>query len=319
MNILIIGAGAIGIALGASLGSRGVKVSCLATERTGQAIEKDGIHRTGLFGDADVSCDRVAVYYDYAALPSGEFDYVCICAKTMANAQIARDLSERKDCMAEEGCIVILQNGWGNDAPYLKYFDPSQVYNARVITGFERITPNVSRITVHTAPLLIGSLHGYPTDRVQALADAICSSGIPSEVTDEIEKALWAKMLYNCTLNPLGAILKVPYGKLADCPATKETMNRLIRETFSVMEAAGYRSYWNTPEEYMEVFYGKLVPDTYAHCSSTYQDIEKQQKTEIETLTGKIIQLGEACGVEVPAHRTIYEEIVFLESQYISV
>ena len=313
MNVLIIGAGAIGIALGASIGSMGVSVSYLATPGTGEKIEKDGIHRTGLFGNADVTSERVSVYYDYHELPSDAFDYICICAKTMANEQISDGLSAKKDCLKKDGIIVIMQNGWGNDIPYLRYFDAATVYNARVITGFERSAPNVSNITVHTAPILIGSLHGYSALKAEPLVQVINSSGIPSQISEEIDKALWAKMLYNCTLNPLGAILKVPYGKLGECPATVETMNRLIREAFSVMHAAGYQTFWNTPEEYMAEFYGKLLPDTQAHYSSTYQDLEKHQKTEIETLTGKIIEIGERFGTDVSTHRTIYEQIVFLE------
>ncbi len=314
MNVLIIGAGAIGVALGASIGSIGASVSFLATRRTGEMIEEGGVHRTGLFGNADVPPKRVSVYYDYENLPAGEFDYICICAKTMANDQISDALSARKDCLKKDGIIVILQNGWGNDVPYLRNFDPSLIYNARVITGFERTALNVSHITVHTAPILIGSLHGYPAQRAEALAQLIADSGIPAQTTDEVGKALWAKMLFNCTLNPLGAILKVPYGKLAGCPATVETMNRLIRETFSVMRAAGYQTFWNTPEEYIAEFYGKLVPDTSAHYSSTYQDLERHQKTEIETLTGKIIELAEQFGIDVSTHRTIYEQIAFLET-----
>ena len=313
MDVLIIGAGAIGIALGASLGSNGVSVSYVATSRTGSKIEEGGVHRTGLFGSADVPAEQIKVYYDYADLPSDAYDYVCICAKTMANEQISEALSTRRDCLKEDGIIVILQNGWGNDTPYLRFFDPSVVYNARVITGFERTSANVSNITVHTAPILIGSLHGYPKEKGARLAEVIDRSGIPSCTSDEIEKALWAKMLYNCTLNPLGAILKVAYGKLADCAATKATMDRLIAETFAVMDAAGYRTFWSTPEEYKAEFYGKLVPDTKAHFSSTYQDLEKHQKTEIETLTGTIIKIGEKYGVDTPTHKTIYEQIIFLE------
>jgi 2-dehydropantoate 2-reductase len=232
----------------------------------------------------------------------------------MANPEVAKQLSKRADTLKKHGLIVIMQNGWGNDQPYLTYFDPSAIYNARVITGFQRSTPNSSRITVHTAPILIGSLHGFSSAPAAPLSEAITASGIPSEATDEVGKALWAKMLYNCTLNPLGAILKVPYGKLADCPSTVSIMNRLIEETFAVMQAAGYETFWETPSDYQKDFYGTLVPDTYAHRSSTLQDIEKKQKTEIETLTGCILRMGKKYGVPAPTHQIIYEQILFLEA-----
>lgn len=46
---------------------------------------------------------------------------------------------------------------------------------------------------------------------------------IPCVSVTDIEKDLWAKMLYNCALNPLGAILDMPYGVLADIRAGKRT------------------------------------------------------------------------------------------------
>lgn len=78
----------------------------------------------------------------------------------------------------------ILSNGWGNDESYLKYFLTSQVFNARVITGFERTSPNVTNVTVHTALILLGSLHGEPTTGLEPLAKAIRTSGIPAEVSE---------------------------------------------------------------------------------------------------------------------------------------
>lgn len=317
MHILIIGAGAIGVALGASLQEKGHQISFLASERTGAAIEKNGVTKTGLFGDVHIPAGETPVYYDYASLPADTYDYILICVKTMANEEVAKQLSEQIGCLKKDGILVIMQNGWGNDRPYLAYFDPSIVYNARVITGFQRSKPNESCITVHTAPILIGSLHGFPCEKAAPLAEAISACGIPSEATDEVGKALWAKMLYNCTLNPLGAILKVPYGKLADCEATVDLMNRLIHETFAVMKASGHTTFWDTPEEYIDTFYQKLIPDTYEHRSSTFQDMEKKKKTEIETLTGCILRLGKEYGIDTPTHQTIYEQVLFLEAQYL--
>ncbi len=209
-----------------------------------------------------------------------------------------------------------MQNGWGNDAPYLRYFAKTQVCSARVITGFQRTAPNVSHITVHTAPILLGNLYGLDASPLQPLADAIVRGGIPSEVTDSVDKALWAKMLYNCALNPLGAVLGVHYGALTECEQSVQIMNDIIDEIFSVMHAAGCSTYWDTAQAYRSEFYGKLVPDTYRHNSSTLQDIRKKQRTEIDTLTGKILELGEQYGVCVPANRMLYRLIKSLEANY---
>jgi 2-dehydropantoate 2-reductase len=50
-------------------------------------------------------------------------------------------------------------------------------------------------------------------------------------------------MLYNCALNPLGAILDVPYGALAASDLTKVLMNGIIEEIFRVIAASSYRTH----------------------------------------------------------------------------
>jgi 2-dehydropantoate 2-reductase len=120
-------------------------------------------------------------------------------------------------------------------------------------------------------------------------------------------------MLYNCTLNPLGAILDVTYGQLTENPYTLEIMNSIIDEIFEVIKASPYETLWQSPEEYRDLFYSKLVPDTYNHYSSTHQDIKRKIPTEIDTLNGKVIQLGEANNINVNTNKLIYNLIKAIE------
>lgn len=316
MKVLIIGAGAIGIAIGASLESQGVEVDFLARGATLDAIRREGVGRTGLFGDYSCPAEKVGAYGIYEELPEQAYDYVIISAKTMANTEISNALWNARQCMKASGRLVIMQNGWGNDVPYLEHFPKELVYNARVITGFQRTAPNISDITVHTAPILLGSLHGCDNQCMVPLQQALLASGIPTEVTDEVGKFLWAKMLYNTTLNPLGAILGVNYGRLMESESSKAIMDLLIEETFAVIKAAGYVTCWDDAEEYKEVFYGKLIPDTYNHRASTLQDIEKKQKTEIDTLNGCIVKLAKEHHIAVPAHEMIVRLIHSIEDNF---
>lgn len=316
MRILIIGAGAIGIALGTFLKSQNIDVDYLARGVTRDAIVQNGIERTGLFGEAVFAAGSVGVYDTYGELVSDSYDYVMITTKTMANPSVSEALWNARNCMKVSGKLVIMQNGWGNDIPYLQYFPKEQVYNARVITGFQRTKPNVSNITVHTAPILLGSLQGCDNACMQPLAEALDHAGMPTQVSEELEKYLWAKMLYNTTLNPLGAILRVNYGALMESEASRAIMNQLIAETYAVMKAAGYTTNWEDAEAYKKVFYDKLIPDTYHHRASTLQDIEKKQKTEIDTLNGCIVKLAKQYGVPVPGHQMIVRLIHGIEDNF---
>jgi 2-dehydropantoate 2-reductase len=149
------------------------------------------------------------------------------------------------------------------------------------------------------------------------LCEAIASGDIPCQTTNEIAKDLWAKMLYNCALNPLGAILDVPYGVLAENQTTRTIMNGIVNEAFNVMTAAGYKTHWPTSEDFLEVFYNKLVPDTAEHKSSTLQDIMAKKRTEIDALNGAVIKLAEKYNINVPYNLVIYNLIKFVEMRSI--
>ena len=311
MNVLIIGAGAVGVGIAASLASQDFDVSILASEKTGDYIENNGIRRCGIFNHISIDAGKLKVYRDYAQI-NDCFDYIIISAKATANEEIAIKLSSHKKIL--KGQIIIFQNGWGNNDIYLKYFEKEKIYNARIITGFEREEAGISKVTVHTAPILFGSLYGMDNSCMEPLARAIDNSGIPSEVSDDIEKALWAKMLFNTTLNPLGAILNVTYGQLTQTEYTRRIMDTLIDETYAVIKAAELNTFWENADEYRKVFYEKLVPDTYMHRSSTLQDIERGYKTEIDTLNGCIVNMGRKYNVKTPTHEMIVMLIKSIET-----
>ena len=314
MNILVIGAGGVGIGLATSVASQGADVSIYARGETAKAIKENGIKRCGLFTHYEIR--EIPVYESYEEIPKNHFDYIFICSKTTANEDIAENLNRNRDILKESTKIIIFQNGFGNDEHYLKHFTKKQVFSARVITGFTRPERHISEVTVYTEPILLGSLQSENPDSLQEIADLITASGIKCEITYEVDKYLWAKMLYNCTLNPLGAILDVTYGKLTENQYTLDIMNSIIDEIFEVIKASPYETLWNTPEEYKDIFYSKLVPDTYNHYSSTHQDIKKKIPTEIDSLNGKVIQLGKLNNVNVKTNEFIYNLIKAIESTF---
>ncbi|MBE6496083.1 MAG: 2-dehydropantoate 2-reductase [Methanobrevibacter thaueri] len=314
MNILVIGAGAVGIGLAASLASQGENVSIYARGETARAIRENGIRRVGLF--EHIKIENLPVYDDYNDIPENTFDYIIIASKTTANEDISDNLNNQKDILKESGKILIVQNGFGNDEPYLRYFPKKQVYCARIITGFARPERHISEVTVYTEPMQLGSLQNQDTRCLQEIADLITASGIKCEVTDEVDKYLWAKMLYNCALNPLGAILNKTYGELTENPYTLDIMNSIIDEIFEVIKASPYETFWANADEYRDVFYSKLVPDTYNHYSSTHHDLQNRKRTEIDSLNGKVIQLGEANNVNVKTNKFIYNLIKAIENSF---
>lgn len=316
MKVLLIGCGAVGLGIAASLYDSGVTVDLIAHGKTKEAIVKGGIRRAGVFKDVEVPPENIKVFEKVSDTGRTGYDFVLVATKTTSNQQISEELGNIDELLSEEGKIVLFQNGFENTEPFLDYFSMDQVCSARVITGYERPEPNVSKVTAHSSATMLGSQYGSDVSALSPLAEAIAKGGVPCEVNPDIGKAIWAKMLYNCTLNPLSAVLRVNYGKLAESRDAMDIMNKIIDEMFAVMRAAHLTTYWASADTYKRDFYEKILPPTYEHRASTLQDVERGIKTEIDTLNGVVVRLGEKYGIETPYNAMICKLIKATESYY---
>ena len=316
MRVLIYGGGAVGLGVASCLLRSDCAVDIVTRRETVDALRAGGLVRTGLFGEVRAEPDTFGACAGLAELENREHDVVLVCTKSFDSAAVARDLAGCGDYANGAARIVLFQNGWSNAEAFTQHFAPERIYSARVITGFHRHQLNEVEITVHADAIHVGSLYGADVPALEALCHAIDAGGIPCETTAEIGKDLWAKMLYNCALNPLGAILRVSYGALAAEATTRSLMSHLIGEVFAVMSAAGYQTHWETVDGFLGAFYDRLVPDTAQHESSMLQDILAGKRTEIDALNGAVIALGKKASVAVPHNWAVYNLIKFVESTY---
>ena len=315
MRALVYGGGAVGLGLASCLLKSGLHLDIIARENTVLSLRKDGLVRMGIFGEYHAGPSAFGCCASLDELDEQNFEYILLCTKSFDSFEAAKDLCEHKSLFSKQTKIVLFQNGWGNAEAFTSFFDRCTVYTARVITGFQRHRSNEVEITVHADSIHIGSLFGAGLPAVRILAEAINKGGIPCETTSRIGKDIWAKMLYNCALNPLGAILDVPYGKLAEHESTRAIMDSIVGEVFAVMTEAGYETHWESAKDFLEVFYGKLVPDTSEHKSSTLQDIVARKPTEIDALNGAVIRLAETFAIPVPCNSVVYNIIKFIEAR----
>ena len=315
MKVLIYGGGAVGLGVGSCLLKSGAAVDIVGRENTVSALRKQGLVRTGIFGEYRAEPGRFGSFTTLNEVQLRSCDFILVCTKSFDSLEAAKDLSEHESLFGEDTKIILFQNGWGNAEIFLRFFEKERIYNARVITGFSRSEKNEVTVTVHADSIHIGSLFGGDLSCVADLSESIAEGDIPCETTSSIEKDLWAKMLYNCALNPLGGILDVPYGVLAERGSTRAIMNGIAEEVFEVMRAAGYRTHWESAKDFLKVFYEKLVPDTAEHKSSTLQDILAKKKTEIDALNGAVIELAKKHETDVPYNLVVYNIIKFLEGR----
>ncbi len=317
MKILIYGGGAVGLGIASCLLKSKAHVDIIARDDTIRSLREHGLIRTGIMGNYSADSKSFGSFVSPSDVPTQTYDYILVCTKSFDSLEAAEALSRHKLLFAEKTKIVLFQNGWGNADIFTSFFSREIIYNARVITGFKRPRKNEVIITVHADAIHIGSLFNPPVvdlSYIENLCELITKGDIPCQTTNEIEKDLWAKMLYNCALNSLGAVLDVPYGMLAKHKFSRMIMNNIVEEVFTVMTAAGYKTHWPCAKDFLEIFYNKLVPDTAEHKSSTLQDITAKKKTEIDALNGAVVKLANKYKINVPYNSFVYNIIKFIEA-----
>lgn len=297
-NFLIYGAGAVGQALGCMLASDGHRVTLVLRARFTGVIMAHGLSVTGIFGDYQVEAETLQLTTSITGTEGSNYDAILLTTKSYDTRAAAEDLATLQNCHCP---VVSMQNGCGNIEQLIDVFGPERSFGARVITGFEIARPAQVRITVSADDVHLGAgVGGTIPEQASSIAKTIARAGLPCIAVEDVHQSLFAKLLYNCALNPLGAVLGVNYGTLADAPETRAIMNAIIDETFAVISVMGARLPWQDPDQYKKFFYETLIPATYDHRPSMLQDLEQHKPTEVDGLVGYISTHGRANNIATP-------------------
>ena len=215
---------------------------------------------------------------------------------------------------ASDTVVISLQNGIGNEERIARYIGAIRTLGGMIITGFEIPQPGEVKVTVSADSTKIGELSNEITPRVRRIVAVFNEAGIPSDAVDNIQTHIWAKALYSAALNPLSAIFRVTYGKLAQ-PHAFAIIEDIIHEAFAVAKAENVTLFWDRAEDYLEFLQHTQIPQTEKHHSSMLNDIERGRKTEIAFLNGVFVKLGKKHHIPTPVNETIVREITFLEAR----
>ncbi len=291
MKILVLGAGAIGSVFGGLLAQGGNSVCLVGRKPHLDAIKHKGLLIEGIWGTHRVN--SLSCYESLSDLKSHEpltFDVILLSVKSYDTEVILRELLTHYP----EPCPVIsLQNGLGNIETIEKLLGKEKTIGGRVIFGVEFVEPGTVRVTVSADKTVIGGLPGgIQKDFVKSLASEFTASNIPADITDDIQRYIWGKVIYNCALNGPATLLNVHYGALLSSESSKHIMTRIIEEIFAVMQHKNIVLDWRTPEEYQHVLFNSLIPLTFKHHPSMLQDIMQHKRTEIDALNGAIVEMA---------------------------
>ena len=93
MNILLYGAGAVGLGLASCLLKTGNRVDLIGREDTVTALKQNGLERTGLFGDCTAAPQSFGAYTSLNELPKNDYDFILVCTKSFDTRTAAEQIA----------------------------------------------------------------------------------------------------------------------------------------------------------------------------------------------------------------------------------
>ena len=315
MKILVLGAGAIGSVFGGFLAKSGNHVVLYGRDRCITPINDQGLTIEGIWGPHHVTNIRGYSNLNKIARCEGiTFDLVLLTVKSYDTENVLEHYVQTFDTST---IVVSLQNGLGNIEIIEKLLGRNQTIGGRVIFGAELIAPACVKVTVYADKVVLGSLpSGVSLEKVQEICELFDASGIPTTFTEEIEKHIWGKVLYNAPLNPLSCLLEVNYGKLLENTESKGIMEDIIREIFLLLKKSSSSVFWQDANEYRDHLFNQLIPPTCEHFSSMLQDIRSGKKTEIDSLNGSVVSRAGTLGMDLPVNRVLTALVKAKNSQH---
>ena len=150
--------------------------------------------------------------------------------------------------------------------------------------------------------IVIGEFDGSITPRAEAAQNGLKSTGADVELVGNISQVLWTKFVFISAISALGAVTRVTIGEYRSVPETREVLTEALNEVVAVAHAA------KIPLD------AGIVPKTLEFIDATapgikpsmQRDMEAGRRSELESMIGIVVRLGEELGVPTPVMKYSY-------------
>ena len=297
MKIAILGAGALGCAMGGVLTEAGHEVWLInrnseqvkAMNSHGLVLRTAGIDRT----------IKVHAVTTAASVAGGVVDLVIVLVKsfhTESAMQAATSL------LGPHTNVLSLQNGLGHEDVLAGIVGRHRLLAGKTYVGGTQLAPgHVLAGTVRKLTVL-GEPEGGLSERALRIGELFNAAGLDTTVSPNIASTLWDKLLVNAATGALSAITRLPYGLLYQMPELEACGIAAVAEAMAVARASGIGLSIAQPVDAWRMA-GAGLP--FEFKPSMLQSIEKGSITEIDYINGAVVRQGMKVGVPTPVNQTL--------------
>lgn len=294
MNIVVLGAGSLGSAIGGTLALAGNEVALIARPTHVEAINNAGLTLVTPQGDKTVKlrAQTTAEGLDPAEL-------VLVLCKSFDTRTC---IETNRSVIGPETIVLSLQNGLGNENLLCELLDPAQVIAGKTYIGGMVLEPGKVQSTTEGKKTYIGEYGGSVTPRIEKIAQVFNDAGMECIASNYMKNIIWDKLLINVATGAVCGVTKLPYGDFYQHPELVETALAAVNEGMEVARAEGIILTRHDPHEVLELARENLP---YDFKPSILQSLEKHRRTEIDVINGAVVTYGKRHEIRTPVNETL--------------
>jgi len=292
MEIIVLGAGAIGSFYGAKLAAEN------DTTLVGRAKHADAINANGLRVEG-LEPQIVRLRAVTALEKIGPNALILVTTKV---ADTAAALEPVAPLVRDDTTIVSLQNGFDSEKIARRALGPRGVV-LRGITQFGAIFKAAGVIEFMARGYTLLEKH----ERSSRIAAVLNAADLDCRISPDIARDVWHKLVINCVVNPITAILGCEVGAIAN--TRLDPLKQLvIAECVAVARNQGIVVDANLQAEIDNFFRPSR------NIASMLQDLRRHLTTEIDYLNGAVVALGARHDVPCPVNAALTAIIKAMEA-----
>lgn len=292
MQIIVLGAGAIGSLYGAKLAADN-DVTLIGRPEHVAAINSRGLRIEG------IESQTVRVPAATAVAHIGAEALVLLATKVTASAAALETIAP---LVRDDTTILSLQNGLGSEQIARAALRGRGIV-LRGITQFGAIFETPGEIKYMAGGYTVIEQH----ERSDRIADVLSAADLNCRVSKNIAAEVWHKTVFNCVVNPITAILGCEVGGIAN-PELDPLKQLVIDECVAVAATQGITFDTDFLREITEVF------GPSRNIVSMLQDLRRGHRTEIDYMNGAVAALGAEHGVPCPVNGALADIIKAMET-----
>ena len=294
MKIAVMGAGGIGGCYGGLLAQAGFDVTLIARGAHLEAITEKGLQLVQPEGEFTVD---VAATGDPSLI--GPVDLVIFSVKAHQNSKAVPLI---KPLIGGDTTILTIQNGVESADEIGQEYGAERVLPGCAYVISNVISPGVVKQQSPIPRVAFGESTGERSQRAIAVQDAFLKANIKAELSDDISRVLWSKLLYNSPANGMASAARLSPRDLFEYPEGASMFKKAIQEVANVGTASGFYFEEDDVHGAMDLIAARPM----GARGSMQADLEAGRPLELDAIVGSVGRIGRKVNVPTPIFDILY-------------